>query len=252
MFRAGVILGEGVIFSVLYAHDGNAAREGRGRLDGIGQTRADRFLNDEAIDDNFDGMLVVLRELDRLGQIIKNAVAADTDKTAFPCVFKLFYVLALAPAHNRGKDLNFAAFRQRQYLIDNLIDRLLTDFPAADGAMGDADSRIEQTQIVVNLRHRADGGAGILGGGFLIDRNGGGEALNVVEIRLLHLPEELTRIGGERLDIAPLAFRVDGVERKRGLSGAGQSREYDQLVARDVQINVFEVVLSRAFDINIL
>ena len=78
-------------------------------------------------------------------------------------------MLALAPAHNRGKNLNFAAFRQCQHLIDNLIDRLLTDFPAADGAMGDADSRVEQTQIVVNLRHRADGGAGILGGGFLID-----------------------------------------------------------------------------------
>src|SRR2546426_6069556 len=33
--------------------------------------------------------------------------------------------------------------------------------------------------------------------------------------RLLHLVEELARVGGERLDVFALAFRKDGVERER-------------------------------------
>jgi hypothetical protein len=40
--------------------------------------------------------------------------------------------------------------------------------------VGRAHPRPQQTQIVVDLRHRAHGGAGVFGGGLLVDGDGGG------------------------------------------------------------------------------
>src|SRR5207249_1673874 len=51
-------------------------------------------------------------------------------------------------------------------------------------------------------------------------------------------------VGRERLHVPPLAFGVQGVEGKRRLSGPGQARDDDELVARDPQVDVLEVVLA--------
>jgi hypothetical protein len=60
------------------------------------------------------------------------------------------------------------------------------------------------------------------------------------------LIEKLARIGREGLDVAALAFGVDGVERKRRLAGAAEPRNHREGVARDFDINVFQVVMARA------
>ena len=67
-----------------------------------------------------------------------------------------------------------------------------------------------------------------------------------VDVGLLHLLEELPGVGGERLDVAALALGVDGVEGERGLARAGQPGDDHQLVARDLDVDVLEVVLARA------
>jgi hypothetical protein len=41
----------------------------------------------------------------------------------------------------------------------------------------------------------------------------------MLDIGLLHHFEELARIGGQRLDIAPLAFGIDGVEGEARFAG---------------------------------
>jgi hypothetical protein len=58
--------------------------------------------------------------------------------------------------------------------------------------------------------------------------------------------QELPRVGGQRLDVAPLALGVDGVEGQRRLARAGQAGDHDQLVPREVEIDVLEVVRARA------
>jgi hypothetical protein len=72
----------------------------------------------------------------------------------------------------------------------------------------------------------------------------------MVDIRLLHLAEELARVGGERLHIAPLSLGVDGVEGKRRLAAPGETRQNDQAVTRQAEIDVLEVVLSRPSDVD--
>ena len=41
------------------------------------------------------------------------------------------------------------------------------------------------------------------------------KALNEIDIRLVHLSEKLTRIGGETFDVATLPLGEDRVERQR-------------------------------------
>src|SRR5687768_8707832 len=50
----------------------------------------------------------------------------------------------------------------------------------------------------------------------------------------------------DRLEIAPLRFRVEGAERQRRLAGAGDAGEDDQRVAGNADVDILEVVLARA------
>ena len=85
-------------------------------------------------------------------------------------------------------------------------------------------------------------------GRLLLDRDRRRQALDVVDVGLLHHAQELARVGRQRLDVAALAFGVDGVERERGFAGTGQAGDHDQLVARQVEIDVLQVVRPRAAD----
>src|SRR5690606_24120197 len=62
--------------------------------------------------------------------------------------------------------------------------------------------------------------------------------------------EELPRIGRERLDVAPLPFRVHGVERERRLPRPADAGHDDQLAERQVEIEVAQIVLARAANTN--
>ena len=132
--------------------------------------------------------------------------------------------------------------------IHHLVDGLLLDLLAALGAVGNADAGIEQAQVVVNLRHRAHGGAGVPAGGLLVNGNGRGQSLDGVHVRLFHLPQKLPGIGGEALHVPPLPLRVDGIEGQGALSRAAQPREHHQLVPGDGQAHVLQVMLPGAPD----
>src|ERR1700728_4524368 len=99
-------------------------------------------------------------------------------------------------------------------------------------------------EIVVELGDGADGGAGGPAGGFLLDGDGGGEAVDGVDVGALHLIEELAGGGGEGLDVATLAFGVDGVEGERAFAGAGEPGDDGQGVAWNGYGDVAQIVLT--------
>ena len=76
----------------------------------------------------------------------------------------------------------------------------------------------------------------------------GRQALDEVDVGLVHLAEELPRVGRQRLDVAALALGEDRVEGEAGLARAGQAGEDDHRVARQVEVDVAQVVLARAAD----
>ena len=246
VLRAGVVLGEGDVLPVDDVDDDHPAGEARGRLDGVRQAGADVRLDDQPVHDDLDGVLAVLLQLDLLVQVVDQAVHPGPHKAGTPGRLELLHMLALAAPHHRRQNLDAGLLRQGEHLVHNLVDGLLLDLPAADGAVGNADAGIEQPQVVVDLRHRAHGGAGVFGGGLLVDGDGGGKAVDHVHVGLFHLAQKHPGIGGKALHIAPLALGVDGVKGQGGLPRAGKAGEHHQLVPGDGHVDVFQVVLPGA------
>ena len=228
-----------------------AARERRRGLAGVRQAVNDVGAEDEAVDDDLDVVLFVLLEGNFLAEVVHVPVSADADIAGLARVLKNLDVLALFAADDRRHDLHARPLAQRHELVDDLVDGLLADLLAAVRTVRRADARPEQAQIVVHLRHRADGGAGVLRGGLLVDGDGGGETLDVVDVGLFLLPEEHTGIGRQALHIAALALGIDGVERERRLAAARKPRDDGQRVAGDLNVDVLEIIFSCAFDKNL-
>ena len=100
--------------------------------------------------------------------------------------------------------------------------------PAAVRAVRDADARVEQAQVVVDLGDRADGRARVARRRLLVDRDRRRQALDEVDVGLVHLAEELARVRRQRLDVAALTLGVDRVERERRLPRTRQAGEHDR------------------------
>ena len=56
------------------------------------------------------------------------------------------------------------------------------------------------------------------------------------------------RIGRDRFQIAPLRLGIERPEGERRLAGAGNAREHDESIARNVDVDILEIVLARAAD----
>ena len=195
-------------------------------------------------------MLFVLFQFDILREIIQDAIDTDTDIATLFRAFQHLDMLAFFLPDHRCENLQFGALRQTHQLADNLINGLLTDLLAAVRTVRRAHSRPEQTEIIIDLRHGSDRRAGILTGGLLINGNCRRQTFDVVHIRLVHLPQKLTGIGGQRLHIAALSLRINGIKCERGFSASGQTGQDNQLIARNPHLNILQIVLSGTFYMN--
>ena len=106
----------------------------------------------------------------------------------------------------------------------------------------------QQPHVVGQLGHGADRGAGVLHRVALVDGDGRRDALDVLDLRLVHALQELPRVGRKALHVAPLPLGVQRVERQAGLARAADAGDDEQLVQRDVQRQVLEVVVLGAND----
>jgi hypothetical protein len=160
--------------------------------------------------------------------------------------------LALLAARHGRQDHQFGVPGQRQRGVHHLADGLHRQRQVVVGAVGRAGAGEQQAQVVVDLGHRAHGGARVVAGGLLLDGDCGRQALDQVHVGLVHELQELARVGRQALDVAALPLRVQRVEGQRGLARARQPRQHHQLVARDVEVDVLEVVRARAADADAL
>src|SRR5262245_44345135 len=218
------------------------------RLERVGQARAEVVADDQPVDDDVDRVLALLVEVDLLGELAHHAVDADPRVALALQIEEELLVLALAAAHDRCQHEQPGARRLGQHAIDHLLHGLGRDDPAALRAVRHAVAREQHAEVVVDLGHGADRRARVLRGGLLLDRDGGREALDRVHLGLLHLLEALARVGGQRFDVPALGFGVDGVEGERRFARAREPGDHDQLVARDLEVDVLEIVLAGPSD----
>jgi hypothetical protein len=135
---------------------------------------------------------------------------------------------------------------ERQDLCGDLLGIVAPDQGAALDAKSLTASREEQTQVVVNFCGRGDRRTRIARGIFLANSDGGSDAGDLVDIGLLHTLQKLASVRGERLNVAALPFRVNGVKSQRRLSGTADTGDHGDSVVRNLHADVLEIVNASA------
>ena len=148
-------------------------------------------------------------------QVVDLSVYPDPDEASLAYVFQHIAELALPASHQRRQHLDPALLRPAQHCVGYLRRALPGDRSSVIGTVRNSNSGPEESQVVVDLRHGADGRTRILSGGLLLDGDCRRKPFDRVYIRLFHEPQELPRVGRQRLDVPPLSLGIDGVEGKR-------------------------------------
>jgi hypothetical protein len=208
---AAQLRGEGVVLAVEEQRD-HAAAHGQAVLEGLqqpgGLVRADA----EAVHHDLDAVLLVAGQLDGLVEAAQGPVDAGTGEASGEQIRQLAAVLALALPHHGPHHDGAGAWVGLEQVVPELAGGGAVDGLVADGAVGRAQPRHQQAQVVEDLGDGAHGGARVAVDALLIDGQGGGEAVDPLHQGLLHLAQELPGVGRQGLEVAPLAFLVDGVE----------------------------------------
>ena len=248
---AGVVLRERDGFAANDIRNHQTSRQRRRGLHRIRNASAGVRTDDNTVNNDLDVVLFRLCQLKLFGQVVNLAVHAHADIALLAGVLEHLNMLALLAADDRRKQLHARLFFKRHQPVNDLVDGLLVDLLAAFRAVRRTDARPQQAHVVVDLGDRADRRTRVLRGGLLVDGDGGRQTVNVVHVRLVHLAEELPRVAGQRFNVAALTLGVDRVKRQRRFTRAGQAGEHHQLVARNLDVDVFQVVLSRTFNVNV-
>ena len=244
--RARELLGEGLpcgiplLVDEVDLHD--AAGEADRGLDRVGDAAQDLGARDEAVDDDGDVVLVALLERGRLGELDQVAVDHGAGVALRRELLEEVDEFALLLRHDRSDDLVARLLGQLHELIRDLLHGLALDDLAALRAVRYADARPQQAHVVVDLGDRADRRARVAVGRLLVDADRRAEALDEVDVGSVDLTEELACVRAERFDVPALALGEDRVERETGLSGAAQTREDDERITRDVEVDVLQIV----------
>jgi hypothetical protein len=211
-------------------------------LEAFGQALLGVGANFQPVDHDFDGVLPVLVELGHGIDLVHLAVDPYPHEALSSQFGEEFEILALAPYHQRGEDHELGVFRQRQHGVDHLRHGLRGQGDVVFRTLRITHPRVQQAQVVVDFGDGADGRARVVAGGFLLDRDRRRQSLDQIDVGLFHQLQELPRVGRQRLDIAPLAFGIEGVERQRRLARTRQPGDHHQLVARQIEVDVLEIV----------
>ena len=250
-FAAGHFFGEDLLGPADH-HDGDeplGQLEGRG--DGLLEAPRDAGLHQQAIDQDFDGVILALVEAGRIVERAKVAVNARAHKAVARELLQFLAVLAFSAAHDGREDHDAVAALGQLALQDgahDLVGGLARDGLAAFRAVRRANGAVDHAQVIVDFGDGAHRRARRTRGRFLLDGDRRREALDGIHFRPLHLIQELPRVGGERFDVAALALGVNRVKCQRRFARAGKPGDDGQRVARNFQADVFEVVLARAPD----
>src|SRR6266536_503376 len=204
-----------------------------------------RVADDIAVHHDLDAVALVLVEGRRVADVDDLAVHPDPDEALLGRSFEDTVALGLAILDERPEHEQPGALRQGEDLVHDLLDGLPLDRVAVR-AMRDADPGEQEPEVVVDLGHGPDGGSGIAAGALLVDGDRRREAVDLVDIGLLHLAEELAGVRGQALDVAALALGIDGVEGEAGLTASRQAGDHDQPITREGDGHILEVVLARA------
>jgi hypothetical protein len=76
----------------------------------------------------------------------------------------------------------------------------------------------------------------------LLDGDHRGESRNLIDIRTVHVANELPGVGSEGLHVPALPFREDGVKGEGGFPAAADAGDNDELILGNGNVQVLQIV----------
>ncbi len=132
--------------------------------------------------------------------------------------------------------------------VGHLVGGVAPRLGPAGRAVDPADLGEEETEVVVQLGRGAHGGPRGAHRVLLLERDGGTDVLDPVHVRPVEPLQEHARVRRQRLDVAPLAFREEGVEREGRLARPRDPGDHGEPVVGNVDGDVLQVVLPGSLD----
>ena len=211
----------------------------------FGQPNRDTGTDDDAVDYGLDVVQTPRGQFGKRVEFVNLAVDTGTHEAGLADLGDNFLVLAPSPADQRCQDHHLGSGRQGRNFVQDLLGRLLLDRLATLGTKRLSQSGHQQPQIVIDLGNRRHGAARVLVPWPLIDADRRLQTIDQIHVRPLHLSQHLA--GGHRqaLDKLPLSFGIDRIEGQTALSRAARAGQHDQLVARDVDVDVAQIMHAR-------
>jgi len=214
------------------------------RLDRVGEPRAVGPAHHQPVHHDRDVVVLAAVELRDLREVRRSRRLPGPARTLLLGGLEHVAELALAAAHQRGKTSSFVPSGQAAPDRD-LRGGLALDGGAVFGTARCAEPRPQEAQVVVDLGDRPTVERGLWPALFCsIEIAARGPRSR--PRRLFHQAEELASVGGERLDVAPLSPPRKSCRTRGRFPRSRQPRDDSQTVARDLDRNVFEVVLAGA------
>ena len=192
-------------------------------------------------------MVLLLVEGRHLFKGVGDAIHAHARETRPLDLRQGLLVAALAPFHRRRVEDQLRSGGKLQDRLHDLLRALSAHGLAALRTVRHAHVAVEETQIVVYFRDGGHNRTRVTAGGALFDGDGGGQPLEALDVRLLHLVEELASVRAQRLHVPALSLGVERVKRERGLAAPREPRHDGQRIARDAHVDVAQVVDFRTF-----
>ena len=153
-------------------------------------------------------------------------------------------VEALAVHHQRREQADALALVVAHQAGHDRVLGLRLDRHVAVGAVLRAELHVHQPQEMVDLGERGHRGLAPAAAGALLDRHRGRDAEDRVHVRPGRGLHELAGVGVQRFEVAALALGKDDVECERRLARARHSGDHGEPAARDLDVDVLEVVFT--------
>ena len=170
------------------------------------------------------------------------AISIDSCEAALAVHFELLLYGSSFGQTDGAHHHELRAFGLGEHTLDGIFCGVALHFLAAYGREGVTYAGKEQTEVLVDFGACADRASRIAARHFLLDGNGGRDALDVVAFRLVHASEELTGIGAQAFHVATLSFGIKGVESQTALAAAAQTGDDDKLASWYLEADVLQVI----------
>ncbi len=210
-----------------------------------------RFQNSlriDCADNDIDSVFLETLELPKLRQGNERSIDIKRVETLTLCPARNVAVKTFARFHQRREHIERAALRRRFDLLHNRGDTLFFDRQIALRAKLRSRFREEQPEKMINFRHRRNGRFSAAASDALLNRDARRQTGDKIDIGLFELLDKLPGIRRHAVEETSLSFRKQNVERERRLPRAAQAGDDDHLIARNLETDIFKIVLARAID----